>query len=213
MENALLVIALVWLLAVTVLLAAVVRHLGALQAAGAVSDAPEGAFNFDTDGPWIPSAVPERGTTALARAGFAARDYVAVFFSAGCGTCLERAQAIAQEGVDSEHTLFLLTGTRERALDDLRRVLEGTGATLLTDPEAHDVVKALEIQSTPFAFRVIDGDVVGKAYLRTIEDFLGLASLSEATATAAAATTAADNEGPFELDLQLVGANSNQRER
>jgi hypothetical protein len=209
MVTALLVVALVWLLVVTVLLAGVVRHLGGLQAAGVLTDASEVGFNFDTDGPWIPSVLPERAVAALSRAGFVERDYVAVFFSAGCGTCLDRAQAIAKAGIDVDRTLFLLTGSRERALDDFRQVLEPTGATLLADPEAHDIVKALDIQSTPFAFRVTDRQVVGKAYVRSVGDFVALSAPSHTERMSGAADA---NGRPFQLDLRLVGAASKDKE-
>ena len=176
MIATLVVIALVWLLVLTVLFIGVVRHLGALQITGASTTAPESGFNFDTDGPWIPSPLPERAVDALVRGGVADPQFVGVFFSAGCGTCLERATEIADDLPDAARTVFLVTGNRPDALTDLRRVLEPVGARIVGDPEAHDIVKALGIQSTPFAFRVAAGQVVAKTYLRNLNDFRLLAA-------------------------------------
>lgn len=177
MITALLVVALVWLLVLTVLFAAVVRHLGALQVAAGAGESPTGGFNFDTDGPWIPSPLPDRAAAALGRAGVAAADFVAVFFSAGCGTCLERAHGIADLEPDRARTVFLIGGShRPDPLADLLAALEPTGAPILTDPDAHDIAKSLGIQSTPFAFRVRDGQVVGKVYVRSEADLETLAA-------------------------------------
>jgi hypothetical protein len=191
MTTALLVIALVWLLALTVVLAGVVRHLGALQVANVLTTAPQGGFNFDTDGPWLNSPLPDRAAEAFRRAGVGAADFVAVFFSAGCGTCLERADGIAGTKPDPERIVFLIGGShRPEPLADLRAVLEPVGAPILTDPDAHDIAKSLNIQSTPFAFRVVAGQVVGKVYVRTDAD---LATL-----------TAENGHGTAGVDVTLV---------
>ena len=166
-----------WLLALTLLVAGLVRHLATLHAAGGAStDTAATGFNFDTDGPWIPSALPDPVVEIFRSSGVQTKDLMAAFFSASCKACLARAEDIARSEPHPERTVFLLTGHHPEGLENLRMALASTGATLLYDPAAHDIVKSLDINSTPFAFRVFEGEVISKSYIRTVDDFRRVAA-------------------------------------
>lgn len=177
MTLGLVILALVWLLALTVLLAGLIRHVATLSLAGSAAPVDGSAgFNFETDGPWVPSALPEKVVDVFRIAKVSTDDLVAVFFSAACKSCLERAEDIARSDIDPERVVFLLAGHHPEGLENLREALEPTRAQLLLDPDAHDVVKSLDINSTPFAFRVLDSEIVAKTYIRGIDDFTRLAA-------------------------------------
>lgn len=195
LTNVLLTVGLLWLLVLTILFAGVVRHLGAMQAAGTGDQAPRGGWLFDTDGPWIPSELPDRARAALQTNGIQTDDLTATFFSSRCGPCVERATEVAAVVADPTRNVFLVTGAQPEAVQNMREILQATGARILTDPDAHDVVKSLDISSTPFAFRIVDGQVVGKAYLRNVDDYSDLAGMS-VEAAIAQATRAADDASP-----------------
>lgn len=179
MNTFFLVLILVWLLALSLLVAGLVRHLGTLQAVGSANlQAPAGGFLYDTDGPWIPSELPGRVLSAFTAYGIQTHDMTVTFFSSGCGSCIERATNVAKAVEDPDRNVFLITGAHAETSRELRSILAPSGAPMLTDPEAHDIVKTMEINSTPFAFRVIDGQVVSKAYLRTVDDYRTVASTS-----------------------------------
>jgi hypothetical protein len=175
--GALLVLGFAWLLGLTVLVGALIRHMGALQIVAGFGSAPQGmSFNFDTDGPWIPSVLPGRAAAALERAGISTADLAVAFFSSSCMPCLERAEEIVREHPNPARTLFLVTGDHEEAVETMTQALAPVGAPILFDPDAHDIVKSLDIEATPFAFRIAAGEVVQKAYLRSARDFMQLAS-------------------------------------
>lgn len=148
MIEVFLVIGLLWLLVLTVAFAGIVRHLAAMQVAGVGSAAPEGGWLFDTDGPWVPSALPDRAAAALHGHGIPTDDLVVTFFSAHCGSCLERASQVAAVLTDPARNVFLVTGTNPDSRGDVARILAPTGVPIVTDPDAHDVVKSLDINST-----------------------------------------------------------------
>ena len=175
--DVLLVIGFAWLLVLTFLFAGLARHAGAVQAAGGAAKAPEGGFLLDTDGPWIPSEFPELARKILQASGIGLGDLTITFFSSSCGPCLERAAQIAATGPDPARNLFLVTGASTTAVAEMRRILAPAGAPVLSDPDAHNVVKSLEINSTPFTVRVVDGQVVGKAYVRGLADYQNIADI------------------------------------
>lgn len=113
--EVLLVIGFAWLLVVTLLLAGLVRHVGAMQAAGTTPRAPEGGWLFDTDGPWIPSEFPARARRILESHGIGVGDLTVTFFSSSCGPCVERATQIARIAPDPGRNLFLVTGANPSA--------------------------------------------------------------------------------------------------
>jgi hypothetical protein len=152
-------IELVWLSILTVAVVALVRYLGVQQAAVAGASAPQGGWLFDTDGPAVPSVLPEATVGVFRELELPTEDSVVTFFSSRCGNCLEHAEAIAGLVTDPSSNIFLVTGIDDEALSAMRERLEPTGARLVFDPAAHDIVKSLGINSTPFAFKVIGGSV------------------------------------------------------
>ncbi len=165
-------IVLAWLLALTVAFVAVTRHLGVMQAAGAGLAAPQGGALLDTDGPWIPSVLPDRAAMAFRAHGIPTDDLVASFFSSSCGSCLERAEQIVASLTDPRRNVFLVTGSDPERVADITRILAPSHVPIVTDPDAQNVVKSLDIKSTPFTFRVIDGQVVAKSFVRGSGDYL-----------------------------------------
>lgn len=174
MTPFLLVVGFVWLFLMTVVLFGLVRHMGALQVAlTTATSAPTVAYNFETEGPYIPSALPELVVGAFEEEGIPLDELVVTFFAAGCGPCIERAEEIVTSQPDLEHTVFLIAGSsRPTAVSQLREIIEGGGARVIVDPHAHDIVKSLDISATPFAFGVVAGEVVAKAYVRDLDDFV-----------------------------------------
>ncbi len=175
--DVLLVIGFAWLLVLTFLFVGLARHAGAVQAAGGAAKAPEGGFLLDADGPWIPSEFPERAREILQASGIGLGDLTITFFSSTCRPCVEQAAQIAAAGPDPARNVFLVTGANTAAVAEMRRILAPAGAPVLSDPDAHNVVKSLEINSTPFTVRVVDGQVVAKAYVRRLADYQNIADI------------------------------------
>ena len=176
--DALLAAGLAWLLVLTVLMTGIIRYVGAIQAAGGSRQPPEGGFLVDLDGPWVPSALPKRAGDVLQRNGIQSEDLIVTFFSSGCAPCFDRASQVASQVVDPDRNLFLVTGARQDLVEDMQARLSPASTRILRDPDAHDFVKALDIQSTPFVVRISNDHVVDKAYLRDPEDYRQLANRS-----------------------------------
>lgn len=172
MLEVLLVVGLVWLLALTIAFLGVTRYVGAIQATAAGGQAPDGGWLFDTDGPWVPSPLPSRASGAFRGFDIQTDDLTATFFSSRCGSCLERAEDVARAMTDPTRNVFLVTGIDPDPEGGVSRILATTGAPIIVDPDAHDIVKSMDINSTPFTFRVIDGQVVSKAFIRDLDDYL-----------------------------------------
>lgn len=176
--NALFVVGFVWLLALTVAFVGIVRHLGAVQAAGTSIKPPDGGWLFDTDGPFIPSDLPDRAIPLLNSAGVDPRNLIVTFFSSGCVSCVEHARSIAASVRDPSNSLFLVTGRDKKLVAAMESILEPSRAKILFDPDAHDFVKSLGINSTPFVVRIADGRVVDKAFIRDVTDYMRVAESS-----------------------------------
>ena len=141
------VMGLVWLLGLTILVAALVRHIGAIQVVAASGAGGKG-FNFDTDGPALFRPLPVKAADGLEASGVSTdEDRVAIFLSSSCGTCWERASEIVAQGRGLGKLVLLVTGGNVRGLEQIRMVLDGTGVPAIYDPLAHDIVKALDIGS------------------------------------------------------------------
>lgn len=101
------------------------------------------------------------------------RANVVVLMSSTCGPCREVAATMDGLAIADPITV-LLTGDEEQ-----RRVVAAllpTNVTIIEDPQAARLAELLQIKSSPFAMRITDGIVVGKAYLsesRTLERLYG----------------------------------------
>lgn len=171
-------LALVWLLVLTIGFLALVRYLAVAKLGGAGRVAPEGGFLFDTDGPDVPSTVPAVARLALDDHQSNTpeeMDLIVTFFSSHCGGCLEHAEHIADRIVNPAKNVFLVTGLDDSVRATMQDKLRPAGGRLLFDPNAHDIVKSFGINSTPFALRILNGEVVAKSFIRSADDYVRVA--------------------------------------
>lgn len=91
--------------------------------------------------------------------------------AASCGSCRVLTGELGDERLD-EPMIVLVPGRPELA--DAIVAMLPAGVEAVRDPEASEVVDALGLQTTPFAFRVVDGRVAGKSYLHGIYDLVAL---------------------------------------
>jgi hypothetical protein len=119
--------------------------------------APRHALELADEGPELGAEAPE--LDALARDG----EELVAFLGAGCRVC---------------HEL-------EPSLRALAR--EGMSVHLVYDVEDDDAIVAWEVPGTPFVVAVIDGRVVAKGTVNTLEEIEGLVALGRARLAHAAA--------------------------
>jgi hypothetical protein len=119
--------------------------------------APRHALELEDEGPELGAEAPD--LDALARDG----DELVAFLGAGCRVC---------------HEL-------EPSLRALAR--EGLPVHLVYDVEDEDAILAWEVPGTPFVVAVIDGRVVAKGTVNTLEEIEGLLALGRARLAHAAA--------------------------
>lgn len=97
-----------------------------------------------------------------------------------CSACVELAPQFRERRLPVEIKV-LLTGTGVPA-DALAAEFPGQ-FTILRDPLATPLAKALAVQSTPFVLAIEHGRVVGKAYVHTVRDFERLIAATEKAST------------------------------
>ncbi|WP_404352117.1 hypothetical protein LG324_04260 [Phycicoccus jejuensis] len=165
-------LAVVLLVGLTVLLAALIRHVGALQLAVEAGGMSSGeSFDVDTDGPAVGSQVPESTLDLLYEGGIGPNQgvLVAVFLSTSCVPCTERASEIVSRCQGLDRTIFLVSGGTPEGLERLRNLFATVDSSVLYDPQAREIVNSLDVKSTPFAFRISENKITGKAYLRSAD--------------------------------------------
>lgn len=79
--------------------------------------------------------------------------------------------------------VFLVAGDEDGA-KDLCDILRVTGVTIMLNPEAQNIIKALDINSTPYTFRVVEGQVVAKSYLHGAADYQRMLTTGDVPAAA-----------------------------
>jgi len=160
-----------WLLVLSLLFASVVRHLGAMEATLVTVSKGE-RFDFSTDGPALMSEVPRGIARVLGEQGVdAGGAYAVLFVSAGCAPCLERAREFAASGAAPDARLVtLISGHYDEGAEELRQVLGAMSAAVVRDPDAREIAKLANINSTPFAFRVTNGKITDKSYIGSSGD-------------------------------------------
>jgi hypothetical protein len=160
-----------WLLTLSVLFAAVVRHLGTVQATvlGMAAGKP---FDFASDGPELTGELPGTVRDLLVEHGVAPdTDAVVLSLSTGCDPCFERTEEFSRSpAAENARLVVLATGHDSDRLAQLRAMLEPLSLAFVTDPAALDAAKTLAIKSTPFAFRISAGRVVDKTYVASAAD-------------------------------------------
>jgi hypothetical protein len=160
-----------WLLTLSLLFASVVRHLGAMEATLVTASKGE-QFDFAADGPELMSELPRGVVRVLAEHGVDSQaEHVVFFASAGCGPCLDRAKEYSQSHTGRNgHLVTLISGQYAEGVDELRQLLGGVSTAFITDPDAREVVKLANINSTPFIFRIANGKVIDKRYVGSARD-------------------------------------------
>lgn len=154
----------IWSLILTIALLALARQTSLLttrlEAGGAMPV---------RDGPVAGSPLPAIVAAALD----GNRDVGLILMSASCSPC----QTIAAEfdKALSDLPLTVLLAGHTKAADEMAQRLPKK-IRLVRDPEASRLASTLSIHSTPFAIRVVDGIVKGKAYVRTAADLRTLLS-------------------------------------
>jgi hypothetical protein len=180
-----LVLAVVWLGLLTLVVVLLVRQLGVLAVklsllidraslAGYETLLPLNGkpFSFSTDGPEIGSPVPSEVLAGLPQLQHGAT--TALFFSSTCQPCRQFAVDLQHhpEG-PGQDTVALIAGADEERVEELAALLPSS-LGIVRDPLATEVATALNIHSVPFGFRVEEGVVVKRTFLRNAADFLDL---------------------------------------
>jgi hypothetical protein len=161
-----LVLVSIWLGILTLVVVLLVRQIGLLTVRLSVVGQAR-AFSLANDGPEVGSNVPEEVASALPDVE-GERAYV-VLISATCTPCRELVAGIRQH--DFEQTIVTLVPGHEEMADELMALLP-SGIRAVRDPEATELARALDIQSTPFAVEVERGAVTRKAYLHSASDLI-----------------------------------------
>ncbi len=147
-----------WLLVLTLVVSRVITLVTKLRdtaaAAEPVDEAGEPARRIN--GP-----LPAEVAAAFDRLG-TGRDLSAAAFTAGHAPSVRQALLVEPDDVDPGRTVFLVTGGDGGDL--LHEALASTGALVVHDPEAGEIVRGLGI-STPLAFEVSAGEVVAQFHL------------------------------------------------
>ena len=181
----------VWLLLLSLLFASVVRHLGAMEATLVTASKGE-RFDFEADGPDLMSEIPRGVTRVFAEHGVeGGADCVVFFASAGCGPCLERAREFRASGASRGARLVtLVSGQYAEGIDELRELLGPASLAVITDPDAREIAKLANINSTPFAFRVVNGKITDKTYVNSSKDLEKMVTTAVAASSVAASSPA-----------------------
>ncbi len=162
-----------WLLVVSFVLAGLVRHVATIQLAGQAGPLPLRPYDFEADGPEVGMVVPTEVADVLLDHGRSPESEQVLFvFSPGCGTCLEVADKVAHQPSFAGVSLFLVLGpTTGGEAAEIRALLAPTGAPLIDGDPARSTMRALKINSVPFAVCIGKGRVVRKRFLRQNANF------------------------------------------
>lgn len=191
-----------WLGALTVLLIAVARYVATVRSSTeAHSNEPEGLenprFRVDDDGPAVPSQLTTDAKTLLRQAGGSANGAsVWLLFSIGCAPCKDRMTEISGlwDSGPPIPVFAMLAGRPDKdGTSDMILAFEAAGIRPVLDPVAHDLAKAMDLQSVPFAVVIKDDSYVAKKYLREGGELLEL--LEPITSPSVAGATSDPNPG------------------
>lgn len=124
------------------------------------------AVNMNEDGMPLGLEVPLEVVAAVPETRRAA---VVVLMSSTCGPCREVAATMDGLSIPDPVTVLLTGDPDQRAVV---AALLPASVSIVDDPAAARLAELLQIKSSPFAMRIAEGIVVGKAYLsesRTLE--------------------------------------------
>jgi hypothetical protein len=158
-----LVVACVWLAALTLVVLLLVRQLGLVTLR--LDLVGGGQAPMPADGPEIGEALPAEVTDRLPELS-RGRQFV-LLISPTCVPCHEIAPQLVTVAV-SDRVTTLVPGRQELA-DELTAKLPPT-YQVVRDPVAAEVARTLQLERTPSAVELRDGVVSGKAYLYKASD-------------------------------------------
>ena len=150
-----LVLACVWLGALTFVVVLLVRQVGLLTVR--LSMATQ-AISLDDDGPEVGSALPEDVAEVVPDG---ERAYL-LLISASCEPCREL--VVELDGHQFEQSVVALVPGRQEQASELAALLP-PGMRVVVDPEATQLAESLDLESTPFAIEVEGGTVTSKVHL------------------------------------------------
>lgn len=174
LETLALVVATLWLVALTVAVVLVIRQIGLLTIRLTYS-APHGVA--DEHGPAIGSSVPE---TAASLLGLNGDSRALVFLSSTCNPCREFASQASSDHL-GEDTTVLISGNPELARGVAALLPRGTKPVL--DPTSQEVASAFGVGMVPFALYLSGGRVRAKTYLNDPDELIKLRAPGGANAT------------------------------
>lgn len=186
-----------WLLALTVVIAGVVRHLGTMTLVQAAGQAPVINMDLDADGPEIGTSVPQEVHDILRRhqdSQVTSERRLVVFFSPGCGTCVDAARELARRTELADRCTIFILGARIAAagtVTELLDVLQPLADTVSVDEDARAAMQGLQINSVPFVVSIAADRIDGKLFIRRasqLQDFLDQFSRRLATDAAESRT-------------------------
>jgi hypothetical protein len=159
----------VWLAALTVVLAALVRQIALIESRttrpGAVGDTGLGVGTLSPSE--LRSFIPELWDGV---------NYV-LFTSATCGPCIELVRDLDSFASKSGAIHAPVVGDDDMARDFV--ALFPNSVRVVRDPGATRLFELLAVAATPFVMEIEGGVITGKAYLRSIDDLGRLISARE----------------------------------
>lgn len=170
----------VWLLVLTIGLAAVVHYLGTLNLAREAGPLPLATLDLDAAGPAIGSELPSEALLALPDdvvRGDGER--ALLFLSPGCGICLEAAAAAGVHPDLAGLMTVVMPGVVSRdspVVADMVAALGPLGETVLVANDARTVMQTLKVDAIPFVLTLVAGRVTNKLFVRRasqLDEYLG----------------------------------------
>jgi hypothetical protein len=158
-----------WAAVISVALLATLRQLAlyqlAIQAAG-----PAFRFDVDSDGPVVGRTIPVKTLSSLRKHASFGEASTVVVISASCPPCRQIVEQLVESDLlERSAPIFLVPG-RPNLAGAMATDLSNAGATVIVDPEAHELAQDLGITSTPFAVGFRAGIVAAKKYIRGFDD-------------------------------------------
>jgi len=175
LATATLILMAIWLGILTLVLILAIRQIGILTVR--LSMAGE-TFSVDKDGPEIGSKIPTEVIEIVPDIEMMQANFV--LLSSTCNPCRELVANLDGHRFNAK-IIVLLAGRKELA-DGLASMLP-SDLEVLRDPEASQIAAAFNIQSTPFAVAVSNGEVAQKAYLYSKDDLIVLVDGHKTTRT------------------------------
>jgi hypothetical protein len=159
-----------WLLALTIILAAMARNIASIELARSAGPVPVATLDLDQTGPQAGASLPD-DLVAVAQSAGASPTSTLVFVSPGCGTCLEVVDDLTRKTTAPAELMFVVIGaTGTDSAIELREVLARSSAPILDGDDARLLMRGFGVASIPFAIRLDGPRVARSRYLRKASD-------------------------------------------